>query len=99
MLGRPVSDKLGPEAGWAGLTAWPAGGLLVGLGLSLVSDTSGRPGHGEGKSEDSLWRRDLSALGPKGAEANLLLRQPGGDYFKGGPKTFERLMPESQNWF
>ena len=43
MLGRPVSDKLGPEAGWAG----PAGGLLVGLGLSLVSDTSGRPGHQE----------------------------------------------------
>ena len=25
----------------------PAGGLLVGLGLSLVSDTSGRPGHQE----------------------------------------------------
>ena len=25
---------------------------------------------GEGKSEDSLWRRDLSALGPFGAEAN-----------------------------
>ena len=114
--------------------------MLVGLGLSLVSDTSGRPGHqevmlfrtkkhflvifaivstfstkmdpwswtptnpknfkarrtgfwvrptwvggggggptkfwlgrglGEGKSEDSLWRRDLSALGPFGAQANL----------------------------
>ena len=114
--------------------------MLVGLGLSLVSDTSGRPGHqevmlfrtkkqlfsdfcncqhifdkngpmeldadeprkfqgppdrilgpadmggggggrpakfwlgrglGEGKSEDSLWRRDLSALGPFGAEANF----------------------------
>ena len=81
--------------------------MLVGLGLSLVSDTSGRPGGhafqdkkakisrptgqdfgssqhgwgggagpakfwllGEGKSEDSLWRRDLSALGPFGAEAN-----------------------------
>ena len=27
-------------------------------------------GLGEGKSEDSLWRRDLSALGPFGAEAN-----------------------------
>ena len=26
---------------------------------------------GEGKSEDSLWRRDLSALGPFGAEANI----------------------------
>ena len=26
---------------------------------------------GGGKSEDSLWRRDLSALGPFGAEANL----------------------------
>ena len=25
---------------------------------------------GAGKSEDSLWRRDLSALGPFGAEAN-----------------------------
>ena len=24
----------------------------------------------KGKSEDSLWRRDLSALGPFGAEAN-----------------------------
>ena len=44
---RPVSDKLGPEAGWAALTAWPAGGLLVGLGLSLVSDTSDRPGQQE----------------------------------------------------
>ena len=33
---RPVSDKL-----------WPAGGLLVGLGLSLVSDTSDRPGQQE----------------------------------------------------
>ena len=36
----------------------------------------GRPskilvGLGEGKSEDSLWRRDLSALGPFGAEANF----------------------------
>ena len=125
---RPVSDKL-----------WPAGGLLVGLGLSLVSDTSDRPGQQEvmlfrtkkhflvifaivstfstkmdswswtptnpenvkarrtgfwarrhglggvgggggpakfwlGKSEDSLWRRDLSALGPCGAEANLIPR-------------------------
>ena len=30
---RPVSDKLGPEAGWAAL----AGGLLVRLSLSLVS--------------------------------------------------------------
>ena len=29
-------------------------------------------GVGGGKSEDSLWRRDLSALGPFGAEANLL---------------------------
>ena len=37
---RPVLDKLGPEAG----QTWPAGGLLVGLGLSLVSDTSDRPG-------------------------------------------------------
>ena len=32
--GRPVSDKL---------VGWPAGGLLVGLGLSLVSDTSDSP--------------------------------------------------------
>ena len=53
MLGRvagwawPVSDKLGS-----------AGGLLVGLGLSLVSDTSDRPGQ--------------SALGPFGAEANKM---------------------------
>ena len=30
-------------------------------------------GLGEGKSEDSLWRRDLSALGPFGAEANYFL--------------------------
>ena len=30
----------------------------------------GGGGLGEGKSEDSLWRRDLSALGPFGAEAN-----------------------------
>ena len=39
------------------------GGWPVGRGL------------GEGKSEDSLWRRDLSALGPFGAEANFFLRQ------------------------
>ena len=31
----------------------------------------GGRGLGEGKSEDSLWRRDLSALGPFGAEANF----------------------------
>ena len=37
-LGLFVSNKLGSEAGWAGLTG-PAG-LLVGLGLGLVSDTS-----------------------------------------------------------
>ena len=120
----------------------PAQGLLVGLGLSLVSDTSGRPGHqevmlfrtkkqffsdfrncqhifdkngpmkldadeprkfqgppdrilgpadmgggggggGGPKSEDSLWRRDLSALGPFGAEANCLLVFTGEGYFSG----------------
>ena len=37
-------------------------------------------GEGEGKSEDSLWRRDLSALGPFGAEANYpLCNLPFGD--------------------
>ena len=38
---RPVSDKLGPEAGLTGLAS------RVGLGLSLVSDTSDRPGQQE----------------------------------------------------
>ena len=49
---RPVPDKLGP-----------AGGLLVGLGLSLVSDTSDRPG----QQEVMLFRTisQLSAHFPK----------------------------------
>ena len=38
---RPVSDKLGPEAGLTGLAS------RVGLCLSLVSDTSDRPGQQE----------------------------------------------------
>ena len=84
--------------GWADRPGQQAG-CWFGLGLSLVSDTSDRPGQqevmlsqlsahfrqkwpakfwlgrglGEGKSEDSLWRRDLSALGPFGAEANFLM--------------------------
>ena len=45
------------RASWSKLGGRP-GKILVGEGV-------------EGKSEDSLWRRDLSALGPFGAEANL----------------------------
>ena len=49
--------ELGPACGWHALRCeaalgllddlGPAGGLLVGLGLSLVSDTSDRPGQQE----------------------------------------------------
>ena len=35
------------------------------------ADMGGGGGGGGGKSEDSLWRRDLSTLGPFGAEANF----------------------------
>ena len=126
LLGRPVSDKLGPGltslasrrvAGWAGpepslrhvRQAWPPkvpkkqfcncqhifdkngpmeldadeprkfqgppdrilGPAGMGGGGGPAKFWLGRGGVGEGKSQNSLWRRDLSALGPFGAEANF----------------------------
>ena len=53
-------DRILGQPTWVG--GWGGGGgpakFWLGRGL------------GEGKSEDSFWRRDLSALGPFGAKAN-----------------------------
>ena len=60
-ISRPAGQDFGPaDMGWGGL----------GGGGGPAKFWLGR-GFGEGKSEDSLWRRDLSALGPFGAEANF----------------------------
>ena len=53
------------RTGFLGQPTWVGGGGGGGPAKFWL----GR-GLGEGKSEDSLWRRDLSALGPFGAEAN-----------------------------
>ena len=62
-ISRPAGQDFGPAVmGWGG-GGGGAGPAKFWLGRGL----------GEGKSEDSLWRRDLSALGPFGAEANFTL--------------------------
>ena len=75
LLGRPVSDKLGPEAGWAGLT---------GLASSLVSDTSGRPGHQEVMlfSGQKWTRRAPADMGGGGGGGG----RPGGGWGRGKAK-------------
>ena len=61
-ISRPAGQDFGSSRhGWGGGGGGRPGKILVGEGV---------------KSEDSLWRRDLSALGPFGAEANWPFESP-----------------------
>ena len=64
------STKMDPWS-WTPKISRPAGQDFGPADMGCRQNFGGR-GLGEGKSEDSLWRRDLSALGPFGAEANLM---------------------------
>ena len=53
----------------AGVLAWPAGGLLVDLTLSLVSDTSDRPGQQEFSGQKMQFFRLFQPTNPENFKA------------------------------